>query len=659
MTEPGSQRQRWIVCILLALVTMALFLPATRYGFIRYDDQDYVTENKDVQQGLNLHSIGWALTTDHASNWHPVTWLSHMVDCQLYGLQPAGHHLTNLLIHTANAVLLLLLLWRLTGALWPSAFVAAMFALHPLHVESVAWIAERKDVLSTFFWMLTALAYVGYAERVKAEKPNRQIFYILALVFFALGLMAKPMLVTLPFVLLLLDYWPLGRLEFGPAFRWRLVMEKIPFLMLAAAESVVTFLIQRRFGAVQSLGSYPLLSRLANVPVAYVRYIEKNFWPVNLAVHYPHRPLGTMEVLGAIVVLAGVSIVVVQRLKAQPYLAVGWCWFLGMLVPTIGLVQVGNQAMADRYSYLSTVGLWIMVTWAVRDCVDSGKLPRPLAALAEGLTILACIVLTSMQLPYWRNTHTLFAHADEATGGSYVACYNLGCDAMAEKNYPEAIDFFTKALTAEPDSAGWADHAPDYNNMGYVYLQVGDITKAVANFEKALKLRPNYGEAYYNLGCAFLDNKQPAEAIDCLQRALAIDLSVAAIHYKLANALAQTNQYAKAILEYRQALKLRPDWDEPANNLAWLLATCPDRALRNGAEAVTIAKQASERSQNRSPIILGTLAAAYAESGKRAEAVPIAEQARRIALEQNNKALAEMLEAQLRQYQNKTGASNP
>jgi tetratricopeptide (TPR) repeat protein len=366
-----------------------------------------------------------------------------------------------------------------------------------------------------------------------------------------------------------------------------------------------------------------------------------------------------MEVIGAIFVLAAVNVVVVQRLRSKPYLAVGWCWFLGMLVPTIGLVQVGNQAMADRYSYLSTVGLWIMVAWAVRDCIDNGKLPRPFAALAGGLAILMCVVLTLMQLPYWRNTHTLFAHADEATGGSYVACYNLGCDAMGEKNYPEAIEFFTRALTTEPDSAGWADHAPDYNNLGYVYLQVGDITKAVANFEKALELRPNYGEAYYNLGCAFLNNKQPNEAIDCLQRAMAIDSSVAAIHYKLANALMQTGQYAKAIAEYREALKLRPDWDEPANNLAWLLAACPDRALRNGAEAVTVAKQACERSQNQNPIILGTLAAAYAESGKRSEAVAVAEQACRIALEQNNKALADTLESQLRQYQTGTEGARP
>lgn len=659
MTELAIQRQKWIVCILLALITMAVFCPATRYGFVHYDDEDYVTDNKEVQQGLNLRSIKWAFTTDHASNWHPVTWLSHIIDCQLYGLQPAGHHLTSVLIHTANAVILLLLLCRLTGALWPSAFVAAMFALHPLRVESVAWVAERKDVLSTFFWMLTVAAYVRYVESVKAERSNCKMFYTLSLVFFALGLMAKPMLVTLPFVLLLLDYWPLGRLGFGAEFRWRLVLEKAPFAALAAGESMATFLIQRRLGAVQTLGSYPLLSRLANVPVAYVRYIGKNFWPANLAVHYPHRPLGALEVVGAIFALTAVSIVVVQRLRPQPYLAVGWCWFLGMLVPTIGIVQVGNQAMADRYSYLPSVGLWIMAAWAVRDFIDSEKFPLRLAKLAAGMAILACVVLTSMQLPYWRNTHTLFAHADEATGGSYVACYNLGCDAMAGKNYPEAIQLFNKALTTEPDSAGWADHAPDYNNLGYVYLQAGDISNAVANIEKALELRPNYGEAYYNLGCAFLNNKQPAEAIDCLQRALAIDSSVAAIHYKLANALALSDRYARAIAEYRQALKLRPDWDEPANNLAWLLATCPDPALRNSAEAVTIAKQASERSQNRNPIILGTLAAAYAESGKRSEARAIAEQARRVALEQNNKALAATLESQLRQYETGSGDSSP
>jgi protein O-mannosyl-transferase len=341
MTDSASRWQKWVICLLLGVAVLAAFWPALRCGFVIYDDLEYVTSNQEVQQGLTWAGLKWALTTGHAANWHPVTWLSHMADCQLYGLKPAGHHLTSLLLHAANAVLLFLLLDNLTGALWPSAWVAAIFALHPLRVESVVWVAERKDVLSTFFWMLTVGAYVRYADHLKSQISNFKFFYALSLVFFALGLMSKPMLVTLPFVLLLLDYWPLGRLEFGPKFSWRLIVEKVPFLFLAAADSVATFLVQNHYGSVAPLSRYPLSVRLANVPVAYVSYLSKNFWPAGLAVFYPHRVLGALEVGGSICLLGAVSVLVVLRGRLQPYLAVGWFWFLGMLLPTTGLVQVG------------------------------------------------------------------------------------------------------------------------------------------------------------------------------------------------------------------------------------------------------------------------------------------------------------------------------
>jgi tetratricopeptide (TPR) repeat protein len=630
---------------------MAVFWPALRCGFIQFDDQDYVTENGAVQQGLNLRSVEWAFATTHAGNWHPLTWVSHIVDCQLYGLRPAGHHLTSLLLHSANSILLLLLLCRLTGALWPSAFVAAMFAIHPLRVESVVWVAERKDVLSTFFWMLTAIVYVRYAENVRLKISRAWLYYALACVFFALGLMAKPMLVTLPFVLLLLDYWPLGRLRFGPEFRWRPIVEKLPFLLMAAGDSVTTFVIQHRIGAVGTLRSYPLGMRLANVPVAYVRYIGKNFWPANLAIYYPSRSWSALEIGGAICVLAVVTILVVRRWQAQPHLVVGWLWFLGMLVPTIGLVQVGTQAMADRYTYLPCVGLWIMVAWSAWDWIGEHSDRFTVAAVFGTVAVVACMALTFFLVPDWRNSRTVFTRAADVTGGSYIAYYNIGCYAAADGNYGEAIDYYNKALAAEPDNASWADHAPGYNDLGYAYLKEGELANAVTNLEKALALRPNFGKAYYNLGCAFLNNKQPAEAVDCLQRALAIDTDVAAIHYKLANALAQTDQYAKAINEYRQTLKLSPAMDEAANNLAWLLATCPDHSLRNGPEAIELARQTSERSHNRNPIILGTLAAAYAEAGNRSDAVAVTKLARQLALEQNNNGLAQALESQLREYQ--------
>ncbi len=659
MTDSGSRWQKCVVGLLLGLTVMAVFWPALHCGFVHFDDQDYVTDNKNVQQGLNLRSIEWALTTGHATNWHPLTWISHIVDCELYGLHPAGHHLTSLLLHASNSILLLLLLFRLTGAFWPSAFVAAMFALHPLRVESVVWISERKDMLSTFFWMLTVWAYSCYAEKLKSQISSFKFFYALALVFFALGSMAKPMLVTLPFVLLLLDYWPLRRLEFGASFRWRPVMEKIPFLVLAAGDSVVTFVVQQRYGGVRTLGSFPLGDRLANIPYAYVRYIGKNFWPAGLAVDYPFRTLGALEVGGALCLLGVVSALVAMRLRAQPYLAVGWFWFLGMLVPTIGIVQVGTQALADRYSYLPSVGLWIMVAWSVRDWIRARAIPRAAASLAGAVAVIACIVLTSMQVPYWRDTRALFTRAAAVSDRSYLAFYNIGCYAMDDRDYPEAIRCFKKALSVEPDDTRWANHSLAYNDLGYAYLQEGQVTNAVANLDKALAIQPHYPEAYYNLGCAFLINKQPAEAVDCFQRALAMDSGVAAIHYKLANALTQLCQYSQAIAEYSQTLKLNPNMDDAANNLAWLLATCSNPSLRNGVEAVAVAQQASEHSHNQNPLILGTLAAAYAEAGKRSDALATAQQARQLALDQHNSALAAALESQLRQYEKAGGASQP
>jgi protein O-mannosyl-transferase len=658
MTESESRAQKWLICLLLGLAVMVVFWPALHYGFVDYDDGDYVTANPDIQHGLTLQSLHWALTTTHASNWHPVTWVSHIIDCDLYGLNPAGHHLTSLLFHVANSVLLFRLLLRLTGELAPSLFVAAMFALHPLRVESVVWISERKDVLSTFFWMLALGAYVRYARKQKSKTANAAVFYGLALVFFALGLMAKPMLVTLPLILLLLDFWPLGRLEFGPKFLWRPIWEKIPFLLLAAGDSAATFLIQRNSGAVGTLTSYPLVLRLANVPVAYVRYIAKNFWPAGLAVYYPSRSWSLLEVGGAVCVLVVVSLLAVRRWRAQPYLAVGWFWFLGMLVPTIGLVQVGTQSMADRYSYIPSVGLWIMVGWSARDWIAGHPSRRAMAALAGAGAIIACIALTCAQVPFWRDSHTLFTRAAEIPGGSYIAYYNLGCYATVDRKFDDAIVYYKKALSAEADNASWADHAPGYSDLGFAYLQVKDYSNAVASIEKAIAIRPEFPKAYYNLGCAFLNDNQPAEAVESLQRATSMDPGAADIHYKLANALMASGQYAKAIAEFERTLQLRPGMEEAENNLAWLLATCEDRSLRNGERAVTLARQAVQHSHDPKPMMLGTLAAAYAEAGKFPEAVATAQQAHQLALDQNNTALARVLESQLQRYQSGADGSH-
>jgi Flp pilus assembly protein TadD len=659
MTKPATPRQKWLVCALLCAAVLAVFSPALRCDFISFDDPDYVTLNRDIQHALNWQSIKWALTTVHAANWHPLTWISHTVDYRLYGSNPAGHHLTSVALHAASVVMLFLILNHLTGALWPSAFVAAMFGLHPLRVESVVWISERKDVLSTFFWMLTVGAYVRYADNLKSQISNLKFFYVLALVFFALGLMAKSMLVTLPFVLLLLDYWPLGRLEFGSKCSCRPVVEKIPFFLLAAGDSAVTFLIQNHFGVVKTLRNFPLSVRLANVPFAYVRYIAKNFCPAGLAIFYPSRFLGPLEVGGSLCLLLAVSLLVARRWRTQPYLVVGWCWFLGMLVPTIGLVQVSTQSMADRYSYLPSVGLWIMVAWAVRDWAGVRPWARTLAALGGAAAVMACIVLTPVQIRYWRNSRDLFMRAASVTDQYFLAYYNIGCYAMDQGDYREAVDDYKKALSSEPDNTLWSNHSRAYNDLGYAYLHEGQISNAVANFEKALKLEPNYPQAYYNLGRAFLTNNQPDVAVDCFQRALALDPGVAEIHYKLANALVQLSKPAQAITEYSETLRLSPGLDEAANNLAWLLATCSDRSLRDGARAVRLARQASEHSHDQNPVILGTLAAACAETGNLREAVATAQRAHQLALAQNNPALAVVLESQLRMYQTGGGGPHP
>jgi protein O-mannosyl-transferase len=659
MTDSGRQWQKWAICLLLGAAVMVTFWPALHCNFVYFDDQDYVVLNKNVQHGLDWPSIKWALTSAHAANWHPLTWVSHILDCQVYGLEPAGHHMTNLLLHMCNSIMLFLLLNGLTGALWRSAFVAAMFALHPLRVESVVWISERKDVLSTFFWMLTVAAYARYAEEFKVKGSKFKVFYILGLAFFACALMSKPMVVTLPFVLLLLDYWPLKRWEFGARFPWRLVVEKIPFLLLAAGDSVTTFLIQNHFGVVTTLTRFPLGMRLANVAVSYVKYFSKNFWPAGLAVFYPHQPLGLLEVAWAVFVLVAISMLAVRYLRTHPYLAVGWFWFLGMLVPAIGLVQVSTQAMADRYSYLPSVGIWIMVAWGVKDLIGINPVPRAAAAGAGSIAIMACVFWTPVQVSYWRSTRALFMRATRVTDQNYLAYYNLGCYAKDEGDYGQAILYFKKALSAEADDAPWANHARAYNNLGYSYLHQGDISNAVADFERAVELQPQYPEAYFNLGRAFQANNQPDVAADCFQRALAMDPNVAEIHYKLANALLQLGRPAQAIAQFSQALQLNPGMDDAANNLALLLATCPDRSLRDGAKAVALARQASAHSHDQNPVILGTLAAAYAEAGQLSEATATAQRASQLALAQNNRTLAGVLESQWRRYQSGSGGTLP
>jgi tetratricopeptide (TPR) repeat protein len=618
MTKSRWRREHWVICALLGAAVLAAFWPALRCGFVNYDDPAYVTENWHVRHGLNGPDIRWAFTAAAASNWHPLTWLSHMLDCQWYGLQPAGHHLTSLLLHVANSVLLFLLLNRMTGALWRCAVVAAMFALHPLRVESVVWVSERKDVLSSFFWMLTVAAYVRYVEEFKVRGSKFKVFFGLALVLFALALMSKPMVVTLPFVLLLLDYWPLGRLQFGPQFSWRPVLEKVPFLVLAAGSSLVTFLVQERTGAVASLARFPLGVRLANIPVAYTRYLTKTFWPAGLASFYPYVGWRTGEIIGAVALLAGITGLALWLRRTAPYLAVGWFWFLGMLVPTIGLVQAGGQSLADRYSYLPTIGLWIMVVWGLRDIVSARPLFREITNLAAGLALVIFAILTFHHSGDYKDTGTLW----EATLRSYPNCLaahnNLSRWLMDQGRWDEGLDHCYKARAILPDDPtvhddlsriflhqGKVDEAiaeglqsiqdqprseVNRQTLARAYLQKGDFAAAAASLREAIKIEPSASEAWCNLGYALLQQGQIPNAKAAYQKALELNPDYALARNDLGNILLRQGRLDEAMDQFQRAVDLAPSFAEAQFNLAGILAQRGrlDEAIAHCQKAVEI-----------------------------------------------------------------------
>ena len=618
MTPPGIRREKWLLCALLGAAVLAVYWPALRCGFVNFDDPAYVTENWHVRHGLSWQGIQWAFTSVAASNWHPVTWLSHIVDCQLYGLNPAGHHLTSLLFHAANAVLLLLLLNRLTGALWRSAFVAVLFALHPLRVESVAWVSERKDVLSAFFWMLTVGAYVRYADHLKVQSSNARFFYALALVLFAAGLMAKPMLVSLPFVLLLLDYWPLGRLAFAPKFSWQPVVEKIPFFALSALSSLVTFLAQERAGAVASLARFPLGARLENIPIAYVRYLTMNFWPSRLAAFYPYTGWPAGVVLGAAALLAAVTALALWRARPAPYLAVGWFWFLGMLVPTIGLVQAGGQSMADRYSYLPCIGLWIMAVWGLRDAAPARPVLRAAMTLAAGLAVVLFALLAWRQTGVYKDSGTLW----EATLRGYPDCLaahnNLAKWLMEQGRWEEAREHCRDALAILPGDPtahnnlsliflhqGKVDEAiaeaqksiqsqpvseVNRQTLARAYLQKGGFATAAASLRDSIKINPSVAEAWCNLGYALLRQGEVAEGEAAYERALELNPDYALAHNDLGNILLRQGRLDEAMDHFQRAVALAPSFAEAHYNLAGLLAHRGrlDEAIAHCQKAVEI-----------------------------------------------------------------------
>ncbi len=503
--ESVQRRDRWIAAALL-VTTLLLFsrVLGPGYGFVNYDDPDYVTANPHVQAGFSAAGVKWALTAGIASNWHPLTWMSHQLDWSWFGNAPRGHHATSVVLHALNAALAFAALRRLTGAVWTSAFCAALFAWHPLRVESVAWVSERKDVLSGFFWFAVLWAYAVYAERRRANDGRARRFYGLALVAFALGLMAKPMLVTLPCVLLLLDVWPLGRAraiqpagrpEVGPYLS--LVLEKLPFFALAAGSSVATYFVQKAGGSVTE--ALALDARLGNAVIAVVRYVGKFLLPFDLAVLYPHPGhWPARQIVAALCVIGGLTAIAGWQLRRRPWIAIGWCWFLGTLVPVIGIVQVGLQSMADRYTYLTMLGVQIAGLWTLREWVTSPGARRPWAIVGAGV-LLACAARTWNQQGVWQNSFTLFDHALAVTADNYLAHNNRGIYLGDAGRTAEAVEDYRRALAIRPD------YAEANNNLGRILVQEGRPAEAVPLLRRAVAARPTQLEARNNLANALSD----------------------------------------------------------------------------------------------------------------------------------------------------------
>jgi Tfp pilus assembly protein PilF len=620
---------------LLALGTLAIFSRACTFSFLIFDDPDYVTANQNVQSGLTAATIQWAFTHFYACNWHPLTWLSHALDWDIYGSYPGGHHFTNVLFHTLNAVLLFALLKNLTGALWRGAFVAALFAWHPLHVESVAWISERKDVLSTFFGLLSIACYSNFvaASRNNLTSSKTSRWYFAAFILFALSLFSKPMLVTLPFVLLLLDVWPLQRvigfrepisgsaipnLKPDPS-TYKLIIEKLPFFALSILASLMTFLAQREGGAMQTFQMLPVSFRLNNAVISYVQYLIKTVWPSNLAICYPYaRELDSIDIAGCAFVLLAVSLMAIVLLRRMPFLFVGWCWFLGTLVPVIGLIQVGMQSMADRYMYVPSIGLFIMLSWGLTDLVERfGKRVWVIGVVTGMLS--ASLVLTWKQLSFWNDSIALFTHAISVTTDNDIA---------------EA-------------------------HLGVAMVNAGKKEEALAHFREGFRINPNNAQVAKDLGIALADKGELEEAFSLLDLAHRLEPKLDDTYGKMGEIFSATGRDKHAIACYREGLRTNPNSSELLNNLAWLLVSSAEPELRNGSEAVQLAQKACKITEFKKPIMIGTLAAAYAEAGRFPDAIATANRAIDVAKALGQKNLVRKNEELLQRYRQGQGCCDP
>jgi tetratricopeptide (TPR) repeat protein len=663
-TTPPSRLAHFALCGAIVVLIGIVFGQTLSYDFVNYDDKTYVYGNPLVSAGLSIHGLSRALVDTQTNNWHPLTLISHMIDCQLYDLKAGGHHFTNVFLHAIAAVLLFLWLRNITGRFWSSAFVTALFAIHPLRVESVAWIAERKDVLSAVFFFLTLGAYIRYA---RAKSFGR---YLTLSILFACGLMSKPMLVTTPAVLLLIDYWPLNRDQRsevrGQKSKIRiwlhLVAEKLPLFALSAASSIVAFALQVQ--STKSVGQLPFSWRLQNALVTYVTYIWQMFWPANLAVFYPHPDdrLGLWQVALAAGLLIATTWIVFTLRQNRPYLLVGWLWYLIMLLPVIGIVEVGLQGHADRYTYLPQVGLYIALTWLAGDISASLRYRKEILATVEIGAVIVLSACAWKQTTYWRSSETLWTHTLAVTTDNDVALTNLGTSLMERGQLDDALSYFQSALAIRSRS----EHshynlslALIHDSTGNVLARKGRLNDAIAHFRQAIELRPDFPDAHYNLGTALFQKGDLDGAIAQWRTTLSIHPYDAGAHTSLGNALVQKGLLREAVDHYERALQSDPDSILPLNNLAWVMSTGPDDSLRNNEVAVQLATKANQLSKESNPVFIRTLAAAYAQAGQFEIAIETAQRASEQANAQGAHDLALQIQEDVDLYQRRTPFRDP
>jgi protein O-mannosyl-transferase len=650
------------ISLCLASITWIAFGQTLGHEFLNLDDPEYVLENPQVREGLTLHGVAWAFSHKVAGNWHPLTMMTHMVDCQLYGLKATGHHFNNVLLHTVAAVLLFLVLQQMTGALWPSAFVAAVFAIHPLRVESVAWIAERKDVLSGVFFMLTLAAYLRHV-----RKPSFASYLLVAVVF-ALGLMSKPMLVTLPFVLLLLDYWPLHRFAVQASenndvksLHWldrqsipgKLIWEKIPLLLLSVISCGIVLIIQEE--AMSSIELIPFWVRVYNALVSCVIYICQMFWPAKLALFYPY-PSGAVSgwaLVFAVAILLIVTYSAWALRKHGPYLITGWLWYLIMLLPVIGLVQVGAQARADRYTYLPQIGLYLTATWAIMDLSASWRHRREILGILAIAVIMVLTWRARIQTLYWKNSESIWTRTLAVTSNNAFAHQSLGYVLLKDGQVDDAISHLQEALKIWPDFRGGRtnpENARVHDNLGIAFSAKGLVGEAISHYQRALQLRPDYADVHGRLASALWRQGEIDQAIAHWQKTLSIRPDDPHVHTSLGTALMRKGLVAEAIAHYEKSLAITPQSTVTLNNLALVFSTCSDARFRNGSRAVQLAEQADQLSGRKNPSVVRTLAAAYGESGRFNDAIAAAERALKLATARGDSALVSDLHMDLDLY---------